>query len=447
MRRFVLWGLVFLMLLAVGACKERGSAPSGSEASEVEKPPAPNFDTPVDYVEWYRKRTYPKEWPAGEQVYAGLLAAAQGNAIPAPDKKLKNHLASVALGRPSANNISAVRDYLGLVESHLNMLEAGSQERRVQWFTEFDQALLTWEDPLAKASRSLGTTLLARARLMAEPDGGTAAPLLKAWETGLRHADHLHARGSTSGLTSLIYRSYVYKSIRKALEQGLLKESDLSMALHILQEYDAENGMGDLVLFEWISLLDLLQRLFPQGRFSPAAAKKLGQDQYISGPFLPSPAKTAQRIERYFLPMMEGCSDTWSRDMLRKLDKLENRKQRIAKGNIILSLYLPSSLSLICKLGLCLESERRATILAVAMHLYHHQHGRWPAVPGDCELENIEKVQIDPVAEKPYGYKIIDGRPVLFSLGFDGIDNGGKHDRSWPDDAEGSDYVFFPIPD
>ena len=144
--------------------------------------------------------------------------------------------------------------------------------------------------------------------------------------------------------------------------------------------------------------------------------------------------------------MMEESSGAWSRGTLRKLEKLESRKKKIAKGNLILSLYLPH-LSRTYKMGLCLESGKRATILTVALHQYHHQHGRWPAALGDCRLAGIENVQIDPVAKQPFGYKLVDGRPVLFSLGFDGINNGGEHDRSWPDDAEGSDFVFFPVPD
>ncbi len=88
------------------------------------------------------------------------------------------------------------------------------------------------------------------------------------------------------------------------------------------------------------------------------------------------------------------------------------------------------------------NAKRSATLLAAYLRRYRANHGRWPhtlseAIPPNAHIDNV-----DPYTRRPFGYRLVDDAPLLYSVNEDGVDNGGYQGR-WGED--GTDVVlFFP---
>jgi hypothetical protein len=85
------------------------------------------------------------------------------------------------------------------------------------------------------------------------------------------------------------------------------------------------------------------------------------------------------------------------------------------------------------------ESSRRATLLVTHLRAYRQQYGTYPdslEVFGDAEMA------VDPFTDLSFTYSRDGDDFVLYSLGGNGIDDGGVHDRR----AEKNDVLYWPRP-
>lgn len=79
-----------------------------------------------------------------------------------------------------------------------------------------------------------------------------------------------------------------------------------------------------------------------------------------------------------------------------------------------------------------LESEVRdrtkalAACVVLAVYRHHAATGRWPAALSDIKPEHMPIEPLDPYSGKPFGYTVIDGQPLVWSLGVDQDDDAGR---------------------
>ncbi|HTM54107.1 MAG TPA: hypothetical protein VL175_08765 [Pirellulales bacterium] len=66
-----------------------------------------------------------------------------------------------------------------------------------------------------------------------------------------------------------------------------------------------------------------------------------------------------------------------------------------------------------------------ATLVAIALELWHRRHGEWPAKLDELVPDLLPAVPPDRVDGQPLRYVIRDGRPILYSIGGDRNDGGG----------------------
>ena len=94
--------------------------------------------------------------------------------------------------------------------------------------------------------------------------------------------------------------------------------------------------------------------------------------------------------------------------------------------------------------------------LIVALHLHRIDHGEWPGALQDMIPESLSEIPRDPFDGESLRYRIVDGLPLIWSVGPDRIDqSGATFDGSeaprWfvprRNDAPGvaEDLVFWPL--
>jgi hypothetical protein len=92
-----------------------------------------------------------------------------------------------------------------------------------------------------------------------------------------------------------------------------------------------------------------------------------------------------------------------------------------------------------------LEQVQRNQRLAFALAAYHRDHGRYPTKLDDLAPTYLAAVPNDLFSEKPLIYRPADKGYLLYSVGVNGQDEGGR----WlDDDPRGDDpRVRMPLPD
>jgi hypothetical protein len=85
----------------------------------------------------------------------------------------------------------------------------------------------------------------------------------------------------------------------------------------------------------------------------------------------------------------------------------------------------------------------RCTYVGLAAERYRLAHNRWPDALAALVPEFIHEVPVDPYNGSPLKYRRLDDGVVIYSVGPDDQDNGGKLDRQNPT-APGTDIGFQP---
>ncbi len=73
---------------------------------------------------------------------------------------------------------------------------------------------------------------------------------------------------------------------------------------------------------------------------------------------------------------------------------------------------------------------RDATLVVIALELFHRRHGRYPATLDELVPSFLPAVPPDRFDGRPIRYRLRDGRPVIYSVGSDLKDDGGRPPRT-----------------
>ena len=95
--------------------------------------------------------------------------------------------------------------------------------------------------------------------------------------------------------------------------------------------------------------------------------------------------------------------------------------------HIMTMLFLPA-LSQVSRSGARGEAKQNGTDIAIAIERFRRKHGRLPENLDALVPDFLEKVPLDPFDDRPMRFKSADGVILIYSVGADGIDNGGVED-------------------
>ena len=72
------------------------------------------------------------------------------------------------------------------------------------------------------------------------------------------------------------------------------------------------------------------------------------------------------------------------------------------------------------------ESELDGVLIGLALEAYHRKHSKWPTALAELSPKYLPQVTMDLVSGQPLVYKVVDDRPIVYGVGFDADDDGGR---------------------
>jgi hypothetical protein len=199
---------------------------------------------------------------------------------------------------------------------------------------------------------------------------------------------------------------------------------------------------GELLWFH-----DLMQRLYTDdgeggGRLTARGLQSLGSINAGSaahtGPMAPALGLVvAGRREmtneylRWFAMAAEFAKPLWRQDT----GMLDRERQRVTSSRVYTARYLPVALILpaFSRFGIepeLVTQERDAVCVAVALELYRRRTGYWPASLESLVPDLLPMVPPDRFDGNPLRYRLVDGRPLVYSVGSDRNDDQGRAPRN-----------------
>ncbi len=166
------------------------------------------------------------------------------------------------------------------------------------------------------------------------------------------------------------------------------------------------NGDSDSGVFSHIP-----ERLIPSGFFDASAAVIAENEfKYIIKPLRDQGWQAAYQSSQEFEKRLAEMKPT----------------AKTHPTYIMLALTFPAFTSFINKL-IFTQALVNQSIIACALERYRIEKGTYPDSLAAVKLADGKPLPLDPINEKPMGYrKTADGRYALWSVGFDGKDDGGK---------------------
>jgi hypothetical protein len=200
-------------------------------------------------------------------------------------------------------------------------------------------------------------------------------------------------------------------------------ESEKLWFRDLVQRIYTDDGKGDgrptaggLRLQNTLSGLDYPPPQIHAGVLTPAASLLMASRREMTG-----------ECDRVFARLeAEFAKPLWEQD----IDGLDAMAEALQTPSYqlrypLVGLVVPA----LSRVGVMREQsamERDAVLVAIALELHRRRHGDWPAALEELVPELLPAVPPDRFNGQPLRYRLLDGRPLVYSVGADGDDDGGR---------------------
>lgn len=151
--------------------------------------------------------------------------------------------------------------------------------------------------------------------------------------------------------------------------------------------------------------------------------------------------RTEELVEELFIFYKDALSKSPAQLHSEGIDIDSMERELI--GNNIINLYLPP-ISKIHQIFYQNNTCENALLTTIGIFRYNLEHDKFPEKLDVLITEGlINSLPIDPYSDQPLIYKTADDSFMLYSIGRDFDNDGGKHDKHWG--KEDGDYVFWPL--
>jgi len=439
----------------------------------------PDFETNVDYSEWYETTLLGKPEDNAYHAYAEFMPGPDDESGGKPEwPELRNMFSDGDRQKPpgpwrpeehpewtrSDAEVQALlqkfRDATGHEGYAQPVLRAASDADAPGGD---DGLLISLLLPQLRAHRQLVKAELADSWRTDGSGRVSAKRMMEAWRTALRGAAHL-SQGATliEELVALAERNLVRDNARWALHHGVVSaEAALAAALELFAKYDHRDPDPILaVRGEHATAMDLTQYVFkpaePGGPLrlnreraakvlSGMDSSKVDQDAALAELAELSPKNlraSVESIDRYYRLLARQLRLGYPQ--VRAADVKALREQHV--GDDPWGRLIVPDLGQVLKARTRGIASRRATQLTLAVHLFKARHGRWPASLDELPAEHKGDTPIDPFTGRNFVYRLNDDGPTIYSASENGVDDAGRHSPRWDDEKAGDsdDFVFWP---
>lgn len=190
-----------------------------------------------------------------------------------------------------------------------------------------------------------------------------------------------------------------------------------------VQRYYTDDGRGDGHLRPGTSRV-----LAWTGDYDGAEA---AASSVVAGPIFSAVVAGRREIVRKYDELMglveqEAAVPLWLRDVSRADAELERMKSStVQQARYLWIAILFPSLSRANYMFEIATQQRDATLVAIALELYHRKNGGYPPTLDALVPQYLPAVPPDRFDGKPIKYKLLDGKPLLYSVGVNRTDDGG----------------------
>lgn len=230
-----------------------------------------------------------------------------------------------------------------------------------------------------------------------------------------------------SQLVRIAIHSMIVGSVEYALSTVEVT-SDQCETLQRLAYFDCRPGLADAFLGERVMTLMAYDKLDGPHFFGQTR----GDDKML------------------FLDTIRGLREAawqpWP-EAMRRSEAIDNRLHEVLQGNVVqkkvnsirymLACLLAPALGAVYKAGARVDWQQDATLVLINLRKYHAHHSRWPDKLDDLVPDYLDAVPVDPFDGQPTRYRANADEVFIWSIGSDGIDNGGteKKNRAEPDNV------------
>lgn len=266
-------------------------------------------------------------------------------------------------------------------------------------------------------------------------------------------ADHAaEVRFRMCGITGIVIRNQAYHVINDVL----LEDSDRLEDEHLLQIYELLDTGSDLRLMSVDDArcfgLDMIQRVYSDdGRggghltpdwfssasssvddvymYQPGVLPRITASFYLSGGgvnAMPGREELTRWIETAYLQVEESIKvPMWKRNKAERVNEWDDLSRFDEPIQGLILTFIPREYS---ERWLVDRSDAKRTSLmaGIGLERYRRDHGVWPESLEQLLPKYLTELPIDPFTGKPVFYKIVDRHPLIYSVGADRDDDGGR---------------------
>ena len=352
--------------------------------------------------------------------------------------------------------------------------------------TAMEGSLYMTLNPYWQDARTLSQVLAADAKLASE--GGDAARFEADIEAMLGLAAQLKDQEGVGmeGTISLSIRAEAQGQVAATLRDHPLLLDDARLA-HLAHRLSGPNVAADLVNIsnERAESLDLIQRAYTDdghgdGRLTLAGLRMLREEHGIrlwnEGPsdedlmlwyYKVAAAPVTQLIalsRRQLVDTFNANFDRQEADLHRPIREMDVRRHfreigawsrtPVDRVRYAMLQLTTTSLHGIATTAERVLGQRDGVVVGIALELYHRRHGRYPELLEQLTPDLLPAVPLDRITGDPVRYRVVDGKPLVYSVGADRHDDGGvlnPNNPLWaaqwhPNDVRKGDWVLYPEP-
>jgi hypothetical protein len=247
-----------------------------------------------------------------------------------------------------------------------------------------------------------------------------------------------------SRLVSVACRAIVYEHMQAALRHDVLSQADRARLAALLDQYQ-ERPFRWVYQGEGATTYDALQVL-NERRLTLA---DLVPEARQFGPQTVDAPREAARVRQFLKEIDEILARPYTpaeKDGLAGCHDKLKQEATASGGKDVAAAVLLADLQRAYQLEQRVRSLAAGTRLTLELLAQRERTGKWPVALDELPAEVVKRWGTDPLCNRPFVYRLVDGEPLLYSVAQDCNDDGGRHDPKWADKQSGGDYVFWPPP-